>query len=95
MQDCPLRKQLIREWCDALDQLSICVELLEGCASNPVMFDQQRWLVKLARIEADNACRSVNGDGSEYQCHRADKQMANVIPISMGRVPRLDGLHRV
>ena len=85
MQECPIRKQLIGEWCDALDELSICVDRLEGCASNCAMFDQQRRVVEFARVQAENARRGLNEHSASHRCEYSGGQMGIVIPFSAWR----------
>jgi hypothetical protein len=80
MQDCLKRRQLVSEWCDALDQLSICVNRLEGCATNSAMFDEQRRIVEVARLRVENARRAVNVHSSENEY-----EVARILPFSAWR----------
>jgi hypothetical protein len=83
MQDCPIRKQLIGEWGDALNQLSICIDRLEGWATNGAMFDQQLRVVQFAR-QAENARRGLNVHSAAHKCERSGGETGNVIPFSVG-----------
>src|ERR1700722_12672514 len=85
MQDCPIRKQLIGEWCDALNQLSICVDRLEACGTNGAMFDQQHRVVEFARVQAENARRGVNVHSSAHRCECFGERTENVIAFSVPR----------
>ena len=85
MQDCPLRERLIDDWCYALNQLSICVDVMQGYASSPAMFDHQRLIVENARVETDNARRALDEHSSEHRCEHTAEEMANVIPFPTGR----------
>jgi len=80
MQDCPIRKQLVSQWCDAVNQLSIGVDRLEAYVTILAQFDQEGRAVEFARIAAENARIALNEHSSEHKCERPGARVANVIP---------------
>jgi hypothetical protein len=90
MHDCPIRKQLLGEWCDAVNDLSLCVDLLEACPINSAMFLEQRRFVELAEVAAENARVGLNQHSSGHRCEGSNNDTAACVDRLIAAVSQLE-----